>query len=281
MEMPQTSLPFSGRPLVLATMHGKETVMAPLLEAGLGVRVVVAEGLNTDAYGTFSGEIERTGTPLDAARQKVAAALDATGHRLGVASEGSFGPHPALPFLYVDAELVLLVDRETGREWTGEAVSTDTNFGASDVRAWEEIEEFARRARFPDHGLILKSTGGALVKGLRDWETLRREADRLLAAHQALTVETDMRAMHNPLRMGVIAEATRKLVAKLQTPCPVCAAPGFALAERLPGLPCDHCGFPTRLPRAERWACGVCGLAEERPAAETYADPRYCDFCNP
>lgn len=274
-------LSFSGRTLVLATMHGKEAVMAPLLEAGLGVRVVVAEGLNTDAFGTFSGEIERTGTPLDAARQKINAALDATGHTLGIASEGSFGPHPALPFLYVDAELVLLVDRETGREWTGEAVSTDTNFGASDARSWEEIEAFAHRARFPDHGLMLKTSDGAPVKGLRDWQTLRREADRLLGTGQDLTVETDMRAMHNPLRQVVIAEATRKLVAKLQTPCPACAAPGFALTERVPGLPCDQCGFPTRLPRAEVWACGVCNHAEERPAAGTYADPRYCDFCNP
>lgn len=273
--------PFAGRTLVLATMHGKETVMAPLLEAGLGVHVVVAEGLNTDAFGTFSGEISRQGTPLDAARRKIKAALDATGQTLGIASEGSFGPHPALPFFYADAELVLLVDRETGREWTGEAVSTDTNFGASDVRTWEEIEEFAHRARFPDHGLILKGENGALVKGLRDWETLRREGTRLLEARQPLTVETDMRAMHNPLRRAVIAEATRNLAVKLQTPCPACAAPGFALAERVPGLPCEHCGFPSRLPRAEVWACAACGHREERPVAEAYADPRYCDLCNP
>jgi hypothetical protein len=120
-------LSFTGRTLVLATMHGKESVILPPLEARLGVRGVVAPGLNTDQFGTFTGEIPREGSPLEAARRKVLAALDATGARLGVASEGSFGPHPAIPFLAADVELLLLVDRTTGwKSWRRKSRPTPT-----------------------------------------------------------------------------------------------------------------------------------------------------------
>ena len=33
--------------------------------------------------------------------------------RIGVASEGSFGPHPLFPFVPLGQEPVLLIDRET------------------------------------------------------------------------------------------------------------------------------------------------------------------------
>jgi hypothetical protein len=44
--------------LVIATMHGKEKVIAPLLVKALGVKIIVPENFDTDLYGTFSGEIE-------------------------------------------------------------------------------------------------------------------------------------------------------------------------------------------------------------------------------
>lgn len=46
---------FGGRTLVIATKHVKERVLQPLMEAHLGVRVVVAKTLDTDDFGTFSG----------------------------------------------------------------------------------------------------------------------------------------------------------------------------------------------------------------------------------
>lgn len=63
------------RPLaVIATMHGKERVLGPVLD-GLGMDWVLASGLDTDAFGTFTGEIVRPGAQLDAARLKAEAAL--------------------------------------------------------------------------------------------------------------------------------------------------------------------------------------------------------------
>ena len=43
----QNSLLFKGRKLVIATMHEKERVIAPLLEKNLGVEVVVPKAVNS------------------------------------------------------------------------------------------------------------------------------------------------------------------------------------------------------------------------------------------
>ena len=40
----------------LATMHGKEKVIAPLAERFLGLRLEVVAGIDTDAFGIFSIE---------------------------------------------------------------------------------------------------------------------------------------------------------------------------------------------------------------------------------
>ena len=61
---------FADRVGVLATMHQKEIVIAPLVEQELGVKVVVPENLDTDAFGTFTREIKRPGDQLEAARLK-------------------------------------------------------------------------------------------------------------------------------------------------------------------------------------------------------------------
>ena len=42
-------------------MHGKERAIAPVLARFLGLKVEVAPGLDTDAFGTFSREAARTG----------------------------------------------------------------------------------------------------------------------------------------------------------------------------------------------------------------------------
>ncbi|MDI1366436.1 MAG: hypothetical protein PSX79_16525 [bacterium] len=101
---------------VMLFSAGKDRAIGPVLEQGLGLRVALAMGLNTDRFGTFSRDVERTGSQLDAARAKIAAGFEYAPYaRVGVASEGSFGPHPQIPFLPLGRELVLLIDRERGR----------------------------------------------------------------------------------------------------------------------------------------------------------------------
>ncbi|MGQ9866358.1 MAG: DUF6671 family protein [Pseudanabaenaceae cyanobacterium] len=264
--------------VAIATMHGKERVIGPLLAEAWGLRALVPTGLNTDAFGTFTREIGRPGDALVTARRKAMAALDCTGGAIAVASEGSFGPHPDCPWAAVNRELVVLIDRVRGIELVGEALSWETNYRQARVSTREEAQAFAEAVGFPDHGLVVGE-----VKGVRDWETLAQAVQTGLtqAADGTLWLETDMRAMHNPTRMQVIAQATQDLVAKGRSLCPACGWPGFAVTERLPGLPCACCGSPTLLTRSHRWVCQHCGHQKEEPVAETTADPTYCPFCNP
>ena len=119
-------------------------------------------GVDTDKFGTFSREVRRSGSQLDAARAKIAAGFEyAPFARVGLASEGSFGPHPYVPFLAIGRELVLMVDRESGLELTGYDASEETNFGQRVARNLESAVAFAQDVGFPEHGLIVMLSGRA------------------------------------------------------------------------------------------------------------------------
>jgi ribosomal protein L37E len=284
----QTSL--TNAVAILATKHGKERVIAPLLRQALGLRVEWTSGLDTDRFGTFSREIERPGSPLETARAKVAAAFEhSPGARVGIASEGSFGPHPTIPFVPLGLELVLLVDRETGFELTGHDATLDTNFRHAVVTDVDGAIAFAERSGFPGHGLIVigcvdgqPAPRDALVKDLLDRPALEAAVRTVLARSGAAVVETDMRAHRNPTRMRAIERATADLVRRYQSRCPACGHRGFDVTELVPGLPCASCGAPTRDIQGEILSCSSCGHRETRKASrgET-ADPGRCDYCNP
>jgi hypothetical protein len=282
--------PYNHTVAVLATMHGKERVIAPVLAKGLGLRVALAMGLNTDRFGTFSREIERTGSQLDAARAKIAAAFKYAPYaRVGVASEGSFGPHPYVPFLPLGRELVLLIDRETELELTGHDACPDTNFGHAVVSDVSGAFAFAARSKFPEHGLIVMgcvdgkpAPGRALLKDITDPAKLEAAVQQVIAECGAAFVETDMRAHRNPTRMRAIERAAVDLVRRFRSRCPRCAYPGFDVTERVPGLPCAWCGEPTHVIQREVLSCHRCGYREERAAtASPTADPGQCQGCNP
>lgn len=273
---------------VLATMHGKERAIAPLL-APLGLDVILAPALDTDRHGSFSRTVERSGTALDAARAKIADAFGlAPTVRVGLASEGSFGPHPAVPLLPYAQELVLLIDRHRGMEIAGHDVGTATNYAQERCTEVAMALAFAHRVGFPAHGVIAMACEAgrplpqrALFNDLESEAALANAVRWLLMRAPAAFVETDMRAHRNPTRMAAIARATADLVRSWMSRCPVCARPGFDVIERLPGLPCAACLNPTRRLRAERLRCVGCGHAELRPAADGLADPAGCDVCNP
>jgi ribosomal protein L37E len=277
--------------VALATRHGKERALAPLLEARLGVQVVLAEGVDTDRFGTFTREVPRPGGALEAARAKAEAALAACpAARFGLASEGSFGAHPHLPFVPGGHELVLLRERGGGLEVVGEHLTAETNFAHARAASLEEARAFARRAGFPSHALVVAACEGgepaphrALYKGVCRPLALERTVRVVLGACGEAHLETDMRAHLNPTRMRAIARAGRALVRRARTLCPACGRPGFGVLSLLPGRPCADCGRPTRLVREERWGCGGCGLQRGRvpPGGEAPAPPGACDGCNP
>ncbi|GAB5413674.1 MAG: hypothetical protein Cons2KO_12770 [Congregibacter sp.] len=277
---------FAGRTLVIATKHAKEQVIAPILEADLGLHCVTPDGLDTDLLGTFTGEIERVLNPLDAAREKCKRAMDLVGCDLAVASEGSFGPHPNMPFVPGNEEMLVLVDRHHGLELVVREVSADTNFDSTSLASQSELLGFAEKVGFPDHGLILRrsrDSDEAIHKGIREEQDLLDVFQLLNDQFGDVLVETDMRAMHNPTRMSVIEAATHKLVELARAVCPECGAPGFSVAEVVRGLPCAACGLPTNSASRYISVCKACAFSQEQrfPQGKEAEDPMYCEFCNP
>lgn len=281
---------FANRIAVLATMHRKERAIAPILEPELGIKVIVPQDFNTDAFGTFTRETKRPGSQIETARLKAQKALELTGETLALASEGSFAPHPSIPFISSNREIVILLDRKHDLEIIGEEFSTDTNHSHMVVVNIEEAFEFAKKIGFPEHGLVVMFSqhpqgNKEVIKGIMTEEKLVEAVNFVFKnsptgkAH----LETDMRAMYNPIRMHNIAKATQDLVRKIKSLCPECSTPGFDVTRRIQGLPCAICHIPTPLTRAVIYQCQKCGFSQEKPFpnGSKYADPGQCTYCNP
>lgn len=277
---------FKGRQLLIATKHGKENVVAPILEKELGVTCIVANKLDTDILGTFSGEIERTLTPEEAARQKCKLAMEIYNCDLCLASEGSFGPHPVMHFIPANEELLLLTDTKNNLEISARELSTATNFNAEEIKDENQLSEFTKRALFPTHALILRPPGAQwseIEKGINTKTSLKKHFRRFLKTYGAVHVETDMRAFFNPSRMLVIESATKTLAKQIKTTCPQCQRPGFGIATIETGLLCKLCKLPTRSILNYVYSCKGCGYSQTqaRPDHKQFEDPIYCDYCNP
>ena len=277
---------FKGRKLVIATKHGKEEVIAPVLESRLEVECFVPDNFDTDSLGTFTGEVERATDPLTTARKKCLLAMEISNCDLAIASEGSFGAHPTIPFIPADDEWMFFMDKKNGLEIYARELSTETNFSAQAVKSKEELIYFAERAKFPSHALILRKSHEEsidIVKGIMDWDFLDKSFTGLNKKYQEVFVETDMRAMYNPTRMAVISMAAEKLAAKISTCCPKCNTPGFGIMDAKLGLPCKWCGTPTRSVLSYIYRCTKCSFTKEDlyPNKKKVEEPRFCDICNP
>ena len=277
---------YAGQRIALLTQHGKERVIAPVLESALGCRVERVAGYDTDLLGTFTREIARLGTQIEAARKKAHIGMELSGLPLGLASEGSFGPDPFAGMFPWNLELLVWIDDARGLEVVGMAQGK-ANFSHLLTADWAAAETFARQSGFPEHQLVVRPEGAAdprIRKGIAAWTQL--EAAFAWALEQSASgrvfLETDVRADANPTRMQNIRLAAQDLAQKLNCLCPGCGTPGFWTVERLPGLACGDCGAPTRETRAEVHGCLKCAhrLTRER-IAPNYADPSRCDTCNP
>ncbi len=276
---------FRGRLAVLATMHSKEQVITPVLEDALGLRVEVLREVDTDRFGTFTRDVPRPGTQREAARLKAQSEAD-----FGLSSEGSFGPHPWLPWVAGGRELVMLAGRVGGLELVGADLTAETNNGSRLVGSVDEALAFAQEIGFPTHAVVVMGArkgepdvSNGLYKGLMTTEALAAAIRVVLERDGAAHLESDMRAHVNPTRMQAIGRAAQDLVRLALSGCPRCERPGFDVVERLRGLPCAECGLPTRRVRMDIVGCLGCGFREERPPATgtAPASPGECDFCNP
>jgi len=278
---------FKGRIAALATMHGKEKVIAPVLKE-IGVNVIVPERLNTDAFGTFTRDIDRAGNQLEAARTKAHTALALTGLDLAIASEGSFGVDPQIPFIQSNLELVLLIDTKNNLEIRGHHRSTETNMNGSYVSTIEEACELAEKWGFPNHAVIVRKNERSkrhIYKDIVTHADLEQRVMKLLKRlfTRKVYIETDMRAHRNPTRMQNITKATEDLIKNIKSLCPECSTPGFVVVDVKRDIPCNLCGRLTDRPNMLVYKCLKCDFSQDSPIVDSPAsvDAGECEYCNP
>ena len=278
--------PYNGLKASLLTQHGKESVICPELLSTNGLEVIHVKGYDTDKLGTFTRDIPRYGSQLDAARKKAKIGMELSGTQFGIASEGAFANDPYMGLLPWNYELVLLIDDIRKLEvigfYGGEAQSA-----SKQVSSWDELTAFLPEAQFPSHQLAIRPDDEYHLecrKGINSIESLREAYDWAtnLSKKGNVFVENDLRAHTNPTRMANILKATQDLAKKMSNLCPKCESPGFSICETKKGLPCSHCEAPTNLPIANIWSCVKCGYKNEVAIAnQNHADPSRCHYCNP
>jgi hypothetical protein len=279
--------PYAGGVIALTTRHGKERALGRVFDVGLGARLQLCDQ-DTDQLGTFSGEIPRLQDAAATCRSKALLGMQATGLPLGLASEASFGPHPAMPMLPVGQELLLFLDQERDLCVLEQRLEWRTNYSHTLLEPDDSPDAWLRQVGFPTHGVIARPAEpqpGVLFKGLQ----CRAELTEALARCRCsdpdgrVWLETDMRAHCNPTRMRSIRRLGVALVRRLRSPCPECGTPGWGLLDTKPGLPCSDCGTATELTLSDIWGCQQCGARREQPRRDgrLQADPGQCPWCNP
>lgn len=275
---------YSGRKAILTSKHQKRGVIAPAFSQ-IGLEVVEL-ALDTDQLGTFSGEVERRASPLETALAKARMGMLETGEKLGIASEGSIGPDPLVPFVISNIEVMVFVDDETGIEISETHRSLEIAHGTQKAARDHDLTEFLEKVGFPTQALIVRpdSESGPWQKGI-DSQTKLIEAVAQAAAassNSLALIECDYRAMHSPSRRANIALLAQKLALRVAATCPSCKSPGWGKLEFERGLNCTGCGeFDETAVRAELNACVRCDYKAVKQVVAESLRPASCKVCNP
>jgi hypothetical protein len=281
---PQSS--YAGCCFIIPTKHAKsQAIMQPFWDI-LGANVI-EHIIDTDNFGTFTGEIERKFSALECAKSKCESSMKMLGYKAEylLASEGSFGPHPLMPFMPCDHEILYFMDKKRNFQLQLSLLSEKTNYKMKEIESLEELQLFASKAEFPSHALILRPMidNPKIFKGLDTKESLDEAFKECKKLSNKIWVETDMRAHMNPSRMAVINELAIDLAERLTVCCPSCATPGWGKTNIEKGLKCGCCGLKTQMVEHEIFGCAKCEYKEtkERSDGIEYADPAQCQYCNP
>lgn len=276
---------YNGQQVAFLTQHGKEKLMAPLLEPFLDCAIFHVTGFDTDQLGTFSGEVKRLDTQIETARKKARIGMELSKLPFGIASEGAFVADPFGAIMPWNIEVVVWIDAVDSFEVIGIAQGPARSVHRA-LRKVADLEHFAREAGFPEHHLIVRPQSEQdprMVKGIATWDELRKAfIDCHGVSNNGLVyAENDHRAFCSPTRQAMIVQATRDLMKKFESTCPACALPGYSVTGQKSGLVCRTCGNITQAPKAYIMKCNACEHSEEKQATQQWADPSQCGVCNP
>jgi hypothetical protein len=275
---------YTEKSVLLASKHNKEQAIEPVFREVLACNLCV-EDIDTDQFGTFTGEVPRSLSAYDTCVLKATYAANKKKYALSIASEGSFGPHQSNPFIPQAHEIMVFVDVE--KNWViGEQLLTpNTNYKMMTIDKDTQLDPFLTSALFPSHALTLQSADrlDVIAKGINNPHQLQASLSDGFKKYNELFIATDMRAMMNPTRMKTIGELAEKLAIRIKSPCSDCGAPGFGFKSVSGHLPCSLCGDDTKMHRYEEWGCIQCDYLEQRPRKDhlIVAAPTHCDYCNP
>ncbi len=274
---------YNSRLVVMPTKHDKAKLVTQYFDDILSM--CVQEVLvDTDVFGTFTGEIERVGTPLETAIKKARAGIETTGNPFAIASEGSVGPDPVFGLINANIETMVFVDDELDIQVHETLKSNEiTAFTTTTLKM--DLGVFLKKADFPNHALIVKPHHGiGAIKGVRDLvgleEAIRKSRDA--SSDGEAIIESDLRAMCSPSRQKNISAVALKLAHRLSTTCPDCQTPGWGLKSYIRGVECSECGeFSEDAISREIMGCFKCEYTALGAVINVTLDPSRCMSCNP
>jgi len=285
------SSPYRGWAGTIATMHGKEAVIYAAFRERHGLHLIVSRGLDTDAFGTFSGETPRIGSMMATAVAKARSGMAKMGVPIGIASEGSYGPHPAIPLLPGGIELMVFIDAERDIVISEHLIDDAPIYEHAILSPGDDLKPFLNRICFPKHAVIVRAhrakhlAEAPLFKGVTSSASLPQ---MLIACAEAsddgmVLVQTDMRAHFNSRRMETLGRLALALAERVAQRCPACGTPGFGKVDIARERRCVDCGeFTTEVSR-DVLGCAKCSFQDRRlrPNRDEISDPRFCVNCNP
>lgn len=274
--------PYRGISAAFATKHLKEEVVAPIF-GSIGIEVIVPK-IDTDLLGTFSGEIPRNGSPKEIVLKKAHLGISESGLSYAIASEGTIGPDPIIPFVVSDIECMAWVDINRNIEIVEFYQSLEIVASAITISKGDSFADFLKSADFPNHSLIAKPESGVgkIYKGINNFEYLELAIDELSKDGEKIILENDLRANHSPSRQKNIAIVAQRLVDRLKALCPKCQAPGWGVVGFLYGASCRECQrIEEKSVLGKILGCSSCDHKVEMENEKEFINPAECSFCNP
>lgn len=278
--------PYFQKKIVLTTKHDKLRLIKPAFDQYIGCEIFEIN-MDTDQLGTFSGEIERMAPPHETAIVKARLGMNSTGTAIGIASEGSVGPDPLIPFINSNIEHLVLVDDENQIIISEVFRSFEITAATTTASVGQELSDFLIKADFPAHRLIVRPNSnkkGEYVKGISTLDNLIQSIEKIskISADRLVVIESDLRAMHSPSRQKNITEVAKLLAKRVSQLCPQCQVPGWGKVGFEKGVECAECKEENpNANRQEKLGCTKCDYTQLGEVVSNSLDPAQCQFCNP
>lgn len=270
--------------VAFVTKHGKDAVILPILNKYYNITESETLAIDTDKFGTFNRLTKREGTATETLIRKIEAGKQESNADLIVASEGSFGPDPILPFLPLDAEQVALYEKRSNNIYIGEKLSNKTNFSSLQATTLEEAFSFIDKQDIPKNNILIRKNEKSknIFADFESKKQAKEIAEKVFSKgfKKQVFLETDMRSDRNQIRQSIIQDASEELVNNLKRICPGCESKGVRPKGIEPGLPCKICNLPTDEAAFKIYSCPTCEH-EYKEKIEGQGNPANCARCNP